>query len=100
MVMIATIEDKQYDFSCGGTLVRAKLNILKNIPIFYFQINKQFVLTAAHCFCDNGMCKREMRVVRKEANTIKVRLQYETSWSFCNDMVVYLCFVSLADTNK
>ena len=23
-----------------------------------------------------------------------------TSWSFCNDMVVYLCFVSLADTTK
>ena len=22
------------------------------------------------------------------------------SWSFCNDMVVYLCFVSLADTTK
>ena len=24
----------------------------------------------------------------------------KTSWSFCNDMVVYLCFVSLADTTK
>ena len=23
-----------------------------------------------------------------------------TSWSFCNDMVIYLCFVSLADTTK
>ena len=23
-----------------------------------------------------------------------------TSWSFCNDMVVYLCFVCLADTTK
>ena len=23
-----------------------------------------------------------------------------TSWSFCNDMVVYLCFVSLANTTK
>ena len=25
---------------------------------------------------------------------------YETSWSFCNDMVVYLCLDSLADTTK
>ena len=24
----------------------------------------------------------------------------KTSWSFCNDMVVYLCFVSLANTTK
>ena len=24
----------------------------------------------------------------------------ETSWSFCNDMVVYLCFLSLADSTK
>ena len=88
MAIIATIEDKPYDFSCGGTLVRAKLNILKNIPIFYFQINKQFILTAAHCFCHNGMCKRDFGDVGKKANTLKVRLQCETYSQFNNILAI------------
>ena len=29
-----------------------------------------------------------------------IQLKVRTSCSFCNDMVVYLCFVSLADTTK
>ena len=31
---------------------------------------------------------------------LSVQKNKKTSCSFCNDMVVYLCFVSLADTTK
>ena len=35
--------------------------------------------------------------LQPQGKMVKISL---TSWSFCNDMVVYLCFVSLADTTK
>ena len=75
MPWMVLIFSKKYDWKCGGSLVCINQNnyfVKKNTKCF--QINNQFVVTAAHCFCTSEMCQRGFEEVSSRPNTIKVRL--------------------------
>ena len=73
MPWMVLIHSEKYDFNCGGSLVCSNKNKYFIKPKC-FQINNQFVVTAAHCFCKADMCQRGFEEVSSRPNTIKVRL--------------------------
>jgi hypothetical protein len=70
---------------CTGSLINSKLNSNQHI--------RPFLLSANHCFTNNGITPNSMRVRFKWHTGINIRSEFTWNWSFSNIFEGYITFI-------